>query len=86
LFGGKKGTGRSELAAGVGVGSEHPGSNIIAMRSLAADHPCGTRAPMGAGRDVTQAGGEASPEERHGMAAEVHMVDRRRINPVRRIF
>jgi hypothetical protein len=38
FFGGKEGTSRSELAAGVGAGDEHIiGSNAMAWRSLVAD-------------------------------------------------
>jgi hypothetical protein len=38
------------------------------------------------GRETTQAGGGSQPEERHNLAAEVHMINRRRKNPVRRVF
>jgi hypothetical protein len=31
-------------------------------------------------------GGGFQPEERHGMAAEVHIIIRRRKKPVRRVF
>jgi hypothetical protein len=41
---------------------------------------------MGTKLDATQDGGGSQPEERHGMAAEVHMIDRRQKNPVRRVF
>jgi hypothetical protein len=36
--------------------------------------------------DVSHAGGGSQPKERHGPAAEVHRIDRRRENPIRRIF
>jgi hypothetical protein len=32
--------------------------------------------PMRAKLDATQDGGESQPEERHGLAAEVHKIDR----------
>jgi hypothetical protein len=41
---------------------------------------------MGARLEATRDGGGSQPEERHGLAAEVHMTDRREKNPVRRIF
>jgi hypothetical protein len=75
MFGGEEGTGGSELAAGVGVGGEQPERRT--RRSLAVDHQFGARAPSGGGCDVTRAGGQSQLEERDGMAAEVHLIDRR---------
>jgi hypothetical protein len=42
--------------------------------------------PLGERHEATQAGGESQPEERHGMAAEVLVLDRFRENPVHRVF
>jgi hypothetical protein len=36
---------------------------------------------MGVKREVTHAGGGPQPEERHGMAAEILMIDRCEIEP-----
>jgi hypothetical protein len=56
-------------------------------RSLAAAEPYELfRVSLGAKLDATQDGGGSQPRERHGLAAEVHIIDRRRINPVRRVF
>jgi hypothetical protein len=41
---------------------------------------------MGARLMATQDGGWSQPEERHGMAAEVLRIIRRRKNPVRSLF
>ena len=49
--------------------------------------PCESlRSPLGARPDVTQEGGGSQPEERHGLAAEVGRIIRRRKNPVRGVF
>jgi hypothetical protein len=42
--------------------------------------------PAGAGRDSTHAGRGSQPEERQGLAAEVHKIDRHRKNLVRTGF
>jgi hypothetical protein len=36
--------------------------------------------------EASQDGGGSQPEERHGLAAEVLMIDSRLKNPVRRVF
>jgi hypothetical protein len=41
---------------------------------------------MGARPKATQDGGASQPEERHGLAAAVLKIDRRRKNPVRGVF
>ena len=41
---------------------------------------------MGERPEDTQDGGESQPEERHGLAAEVGRIIRRRKNPVRGVF
>jgi hypothetical protein len=43
----------------------------------------GFESPLGARREATQGGGGSQPEERQGMAVEVHMLIRRRKNHVR---
>jgi hypothetical protein len=46
--------------------------------------PCESlRSPMGARPDATQDGGGSHPEERHGVAAAVIRIARRRESPVR---
>ena len=44
------------------------------------------RSPLGARHDATQDGGGSQPEERHGLAAAVLWITRRRKNPVRGVF
>jgi hypothetical protein len=63
-----------------------PGSSARARRSLALDRPYEIRVSLGVRLGATQAGGGSQPEVRHGLAVEVHMIDRRRKNPVRRVF
>jgi hypothetical protein len=41
---------------------------------------------MGARLEATQGGGGSQPEERHGLTSEVHMIARRKKNPVRRVL
>jgi hypothetical protein len=74
------------LAAGVGARGGQPGSIAKARGSLAAYQPMNLESPLGTMREATQAGGESQPEERHGLTAEVLRIDRRRKNPVRRVF
>jgi hypothetical protein len=42
--------------------------------------------PLGARREAMHARGGSPPEERHGLAAEVVMIYRRRENSVQRVF
>jgi hypothetical protein len=42
--------------------------------------------PLGARREATHAGRGSQPKERHGVVAEVLMIDSRRKSPVRRVF
>jgi hypothetical protein len=74
LFGGEEGTRGYELAMGVGVGRGQPASTNKArhLPKLVRLVP-----PWGE-CDVPQAGGGSQPEERHGRAAEIHKIDRRR--------
>jgi hypothetical protein len=65
-------------AAGVGVGGGQPGSNSKARRSLAVVQPCEIQVSLGVSHGATHDGGRSQPEERHGLAAEVHMIDRPR--------
>jgi hypothetical protein len=46
----------------------------------------GLESPMRARRDATQAREGSQPQKRHGLAAEVPCIDRRRENSVRRVF
>jgi hypothetical protein len=69
-----------ELAAG------SRGSNAMARRSLAIVHAFEIRVCMGVRVGATHDGGGSQPEERHGLSAEVHMIDCRRKNPVRKVF
>jgi hypothetical protein len=75
-FGSEEGICGSELAAGVGAGDKQPGSNAKARRSLAVDHHVSLESLLGARREATQAGGGSQPGDRHGLAAEVQMIDR----------
>jgi hypothetical protein len=44
------------------------------------------KSPLGARREATQPGGGLQPEERHGMTAEVIMIDYRQKKHVQRVF
>ena len=44
------------------------------------------RSPLGARPEATQDGGWSQPEERHGLAAAVLRITRRRKSPVRGVF
>ena len=44
------------------------------------------RSPLGARPEATQDGGWSQPEERHGLAAAVLRIARRRKSPVRGVF
>jgi hypothetical protein len=57
-----------------------------ARRSLAIASPASFTSPLGARLKATQGGGGSQPEERHGLAAEVLRIIRRRKNPVRGVF
>ena len=49
--------------------------------------PCESlKSPLGARPDATQDGGGSQPEERHGLAAAVLRIARRRKSPVRGVF
>jgi hypothetical protein len=67
VFGGEKGTGGSELGAGVRVGGGQPGSSAKGGRSLAVDHPGEARNYVGrrmaATGGATRSGG-SGPRDR----------------------
>jgi hypothetical protein len=71
---------------GVGAGGGHLGSNARARRSLAFAILVSLTSPLGARLEATQDGGGSQPEERHGLAAEVLMIIRRRKNSVRGVL
>jgi hypothetical protein len=58
----------------------------MARRSLAIIELCGFESPLGTRLEATHDGGRSHPEERPGMGAEVHGIDRREKNLVRRVF
>jgi hypothetical protein len=62
------------------------GSNARARRSLAVANLVSFKSRLGARLEATQDGGGSQPEERHGLAAEVLMIIRRRKNPVRGVL
>jgi hypothetical protein len=87
LFYVDEGTDKFELVAGVGTSGGQPGSDAMAWRSLTTDKSRGTfEYPLWARRDATHDGGGSQPEERHGLAAEVHGIIRRQKTPVRGVF
>jgi hypothetical protein len=63
---------------GVGANGGQLGSSARARRSLAVDSRVSFMSPMGARIEATQDGGGSQPEERHGLAAEVVRIERRR--------
>jgi hypothetical protein len=65
-------------AAGIGASGGQPGSTANARRSLAVVQTYEIRVSMGVRLGATQDGRGSQPEERHGLAADVHMIDRRR--------
>jgi hypothetical protein len=71
---------------GVGAGGGQLGSIARARRSLAVAIPASFKSPLGARLEATQDGGGLQPEERHGLAAAVPRITRRRKNPVRGDF
>jgi hypothetical protein len=71
--------------ARVGVGGGQPGSSARARRSLLVVQPCEVRVSPGMRLGNKHDGGGSQKEERLGLAAEVHRIDRRRKNPVRRV-
>jgi hypothetical protein len=87
FFGGEEGTGGSELAAGrwswrwTGA-KQRQGRAFVGNRQSHVS----LESPHGARREATHTLGGSQPEERHGLAAEVFMIDRRRKKPVRRSF
>jgi hypothetical protein len=62
------------------------GSNARARRSLAVASHVSFTSPLGAKLEATQDGGGSQAEERHGLAAEVLRITRRRKSPVRGVF
>jgi hypothetical protein len=68
--------------AGVGASGGQPGRSAKAWRSLAVVQPCDIQVSLGVRLKSTQDGGGSRPEERHGLAAEIHKIDRRRKIPV----
>jgi hypothetical protein len=58
----------------------------VARRSLAVVPSYEIRVSLRVRLGATQDGGGSQSEERHGMAVEVHGIDRRRKNPVRMVF
>jgi hypothetical protein len=68
------------------AGKLHIGMALASRRLASRVSPAGLVSPLRATRDVTQANGRFQPEERHCLAAEVHGIDRRQKNPVRRFF
>jgi hypothetical protein len=61
------------------------GSNARARRSLGVDIPVSFMSPLWARLEATEEEG-SQPEERHGLAAEVVRITRRRKKPVRGVF
>jgi hypothetical protein len=59
--------------AAAGQGTCRPSTSHVSIES-----------PMGARRKAMRAGGGSQPEERHGLAAEVHKIHRRRKKTVPR--
>jgi hypothetical protein len=62
------------------------GSNARARRSLAFAIHVSFKSPPRARLEATHDGGGSQPEERHGLAAEVLRIIRRRKNPVRGVL
>jgi hypothetical protein len=84
-FRGNEGTEGFELAAGVGASGGELESNAWTGRSLTADQPSGSRvSPRSKARGYA-CRLRVVVEDRHGMAAEVHKINRRRKNPARRV-
>jgi hypothetical protein len=71
---------------GVGSNGGQRGSNARARRSLAVAIHVSFKSPPGARPEATHDGGGSQPEERHGQAAAVLTITRRRRNPVRGVF
>jgi hypothetical protein len=72
--------------AGVRAGDGQPGRSARVWRSLAVVQPYEFRVSPGVRQGAMQDGGGPKLKERHGLAAEVHIIDRRRRHPVRRVF
>jgi hypothetical protein len=85
-FFGDEGVGGFGLAAGVEASGRQPEISPMTWHSLAVDQPCEFRVSLGGEARATHAGGGSQPEKRAGLAAEVHMIDHRRRNPVRGVF
>jgi hypothetical protein len=62
------------------------GSSARAWRSLTVANHASVTSPLVARLEATEDGGGSQPEERHGMAAKVLGVIRRRKNPVRGVL
>jgi hypothetical protein len=86
FFGGEEGTGGSETAAGVGASGGQPGSNAMEGYSVTIDHPCESRVSMGVRRVPTHARGGSQPDEQHGLAAGVLIIDHRWKNRYRGLW
>jgi hypothetical protein len=72
---------------GIGAGGGQLGSSACrARRSLAFDSHVSFMSSLGERIEATEDGGGSQPEERHGLAAEVLRIIRRRKNPVRGVF
>jgi hypothetical protein len=68
---------------GVGAGGGQLGRSARTRRSLAVASHVNFKSPMGARPEATPDEGGSQPEERHGLAAAVLRITRRRRNPVR---
>jgi hypothetical protein len=83
----KKGTGGSAEGRGCWSWRRAVGKLRYGMAFASCRKPCDIfKSPLGARPDATQDGGGSQPEERHGMAATVLRITRRRKNPVRGVF
>jgi hypothetical protein len=71
---------------GVGVGGGHLESSASARRSLGVASLVSFTFTLGARLEATRDGGGSQPEERHGLAAEVLMIIRRRKSPARGVL
>jgi hypothetical protein len=69
----------------VGVGGGHQGSKAMKRAHSTTTTHVDVEPRKGLRHDAQHAEGGSQPEKQHGLAAEVHMIDRRRENSVRRI-
>jgi hypothetical protein len=76
-------SGAAAAAPPAGAGGGQMGSSARARRSLAVACHAGAflESPLGARPDATKDGGGSQPEERHGVAAAVLRITRRRKKP-----